>query len=282
VEKLYDKHSKYQHIEVYGNEVGRSLVLDGKIQLITGDAHRYHEAMAVVPYLFTRFAKRVLILGGGDGYAAKTLLDYFPVEEVAIVDIDPEVIEVSKAFFEFPDDQRVKVINEDAWEFVNKDKGKWEMVLADYTDPSAPHAARLFTVDHFKAIEKCMTKYGVFSVQMVAPFFNPKAASCLVSTIAHAFPRKNALPYRIYLPFHHAAAQQGFCAAVPGAIQLQLPQGLRFINQYNIMSMFWLDGDEGYVEMPESTEENLLYAQLYRKPFDHNVKDWEVGFDAQT
>jgi len=279
VKKLYDHKSKYQHIEVYGNELGKALLLDGVIQLTTGDAHRYHEAMAVVPYLFTQFATRILILGGGDGYAATTLLEYFPVEEITIIEIDPEVVEVGKAFFDFPaNEKRVTVKNLDAWEYVLSTPNQYDLILADYTDPSHPFAARLFTVEHFKAINKCLVDKGVFCTQMVAPFANPKAASCLVSTIAKGFEGRTPAPYRIHLPFHPPPAQQGFCMAIPkgATIQLQVPGNLRFINPYNINSIFWLDNDERYTEVPESTESNLLYSQLYQTAYDGNIEEWKA------
>jgi len=282
MDKLYSHRSAYQKIEVYGNEFGRMLLLDGVIQFTTADQHRYHEAMAVVPYLFTQFARRVLILGGGDGYAAGLLLRTFPIQELVMVEIDREVIDVSRAFFDFPSDKRLKIRNTDAWEFVKAEAGKrkYDLVIGDYTDPSHPYSARLFTVEHLQAIEGLLSPTGVFAIQMVSPFANPKAASCLVTTLSKSFPGRMVLPYRVYLPYHPPPGQQGFCLATPQTMQLQVPSDLMFLNPASLNSLFTLGNDEVYGEaMPESTETNLLYSRLYRMAFSHTEREWreEIG-----
>lgn len=69
---LYEKKSKYQAIEVHQTKhFGKLLLLDGVIQLTERDADSYNEMMAHVPMFQHNNPRRVLIIGGGDGYVLK-------------------------------------------------------------------------------------------------------------------------------------------------------------------------------------------------------------------
>jgi spermidine synthase len=275
---LYDKRSEFQDIRVEGSEIGKVLYLDNIIQLTTWDAHRYHECMAVVPYLFTRFAKNILILGGGDGFSAKTLLNTFPeIETIVMVEIDKDVVTVARGFFEFPETPKLKVVYQDAREWVRANAGKkvFDLVIADYTDPTFVYAAKLFTTEHFVDIQQVMKPTGVFAVQMVSPLANPKATSCMMTTMRAAFPKHLVSPYTVHMPWQPAPAHQGFCLASPQPMQLQVPQGLQYLNSFNIMSIFWFDNDEKYIEMPASTEGNLLYHRLCKEMYSRDLDEWK-------
>jgi predicted membrane-bound spermidine synthase len=66
---LYSKQSKFQRIEVHQSKFyGKVLVLDGVIQLTERDADSYNEMMAHIPMFQHPNPKRVLVIGGGDGY----------------------------------------------------------------------------------------------------------------------------------------------------------------------------------------------------------------------
>jgi len=287
IRKIYDRHSKYQHIEVWEDELGlgRILTLDSKIQLTTYDQHRYHECLGVIPYLFTKHARRVAILGGGDGYVARLLLALFPVERVTLVDIDPEVIETGRAFFEFPEDDRLEIIHADAADWVRGDvvdadtaRG-YDLVIADYTDPTSPYSVSLYTIEHFEDIRKGrLSDRGVFATQMASPYANPKAAGCLILTMMRAFPKHIVYPYKIHLPMQPAPGQNGFLLAAPGPMQMPLPGGLMYLNPASLQSVFLLGNDEMYdlEAVIPSTRQAPMYAQLYKRTYSRDTAEWEV------
>jgi spermidine synthase len=69
---LYAKQSQYQKIEVHQSKFfGKVLVLDDVIQLTERDADSYNEMMAHIPMFQHPNPRRVLIIGGGDGYVLK-------------------------------------------------------------------------------------------------------------------------------------------------------------------------------------------------------------------
>ncbi|MDT0478490.1 spermidine synthase, partial [Streptomyces sp. DSM 41014] len=70
------------------------LYLDGRLRVSARDEHRYHEAL-VHPAMNGPRA-RVLVLGGGDGLAAREVLRYRDVRSVTVVEIDPAVTRLAR------------------------------------------------------------------------------------------------------------------------------------------------------------------------------------------
>src|SRR5215216_5462626 len=92
---VYTKTTHYQRIVVTRNRAGFPLFLNGNLQFSSADEYRYHEAL-VHPALMLaasggREVRRVLVLGGGDGLALREILKYPTVEEVTLVDLDPDL-----------------------------------------------------------------------------------------------------------------------------------------------------------------------------------------------
>src|SRR5690606_18457077 len=103
------------------DKIGFQLFLNGNLQMSSFDEYRYHEALVHPAMASFGAPRRVLILGGGDGLGLREVLRYPSVEEVVLVDLDPDMTNLSK---EFPplaelnehafEDRRVKVVNQDA------------------------------------------------------------------------------------------------------------------------------------------------------------------------
>lgn len=92
-ELLVERFTPYQHLviaEVPG--LGRGLFLDGNVQLLAEGELIYHERLALLPVLAHPEPRRVLILGGGDGCAAREVLRDPRVEQITLVEIDEAVI----------------------------------------------------------------------------------------------------------------------------------------------------------------------------------------------
>jgi hypothetical protein len=117
------------------------------VQLTERDNYIYHEMIAHVPLMAHGAAKRVLIIGGGDGGTLKEVLKH-PVEHVVLIEIDDDVIELSKRFFPQVsdgafEDRRVNLVIGDGVEYVTQTEAKFDAVIVDSTDPIGP--GELFT-----------------------------------------------------------------------------------------------------------------------------------------
>ena len=100
VEKqLFSKESDYQRIDVFDSrEFGRILALDGNIMLTERDEFIYNEMIVHVPMSVHQNAKRVLVIGAGDGGVVKELTRYERIEHIDLVEMDPMVVEACRQY----------------------------------------------------------------------------------------------------------------------------------------------------------------------------------------
>jgi spermidine synthase len=167
VEKVHHKSkSPYQEIMVIENSYfGKVLVLDGVVQITEKDEFFYHE-MLVHPVMHAHpDPKKVIVIGGGDGGTVREVLKHDTVEKVYFIEIDEEVINVSKKFFPTVacsiDDKRVEIKCMDGAEFVKERKGDIDVIIVDSTD-IVGFAKSLFTVEFFKSVKDALSDNGMF------------------------------------------------------------------------------------------------------------------------
>ena len=92
---VYSEQTPYQKIVLTYGDDDYWLFLNGNQQLSTLDEALYHEPL-VHPIMHLRGdAKRVLVLGGGDGAAVREILKYPEVEEIVLVDLDPAITDLA-------------------------------------------------------------------------------------------------------------------------------------------------------------------------------------------
>jgi spermidine synthase len=107
-----------------------------------------------LPMAVHQNAKRVLIIGGGDGGALRELCKYKTLESIDIVEIDKKVVDVCKEYLPFTacgfDDARVNVFYQDGLKFVRKSQNDYDLIIVDSTDPLA--LARGFLQKSFTGI----------------------------------------------------------------------------------------------------------------------------------
>lgn len=141
---LYDSETDHQRLRVFENaRMGRVLTLDGVVQTTTGDEFIYHEMLAHVPILAHGAAKRVLIIGGGDGGMAREVLRHASVEHVTMVEIDAGVVDFSKEYLPTLsagafDDPRLNLVIADGAAFVRECTEQFDVMIVDSTDPIGP------------------------------------------------------------------------------------------------------------------------------------------------
>ena len=180
---LYQINTEFQHLMIFENPVlGKMMAIDGVIQTTTGDEFVYHEMLAHLPILAHGEAKRVLIIGGGDGGMLRRCLEHKTVEKVVMVEIDRTVIDVALKWMpEIAagafDDPRAELINKDGCKYVKETQEKFDVIIIDSTDPTDPDGpgSVLFTSEFYGDCKKCLTPGGVLVMQNgVPPFYLPE------------------------------------------------------------------------------------------------------------
>ncbi len=194
---LYENRTEHQHLIIFDNATfGRVMMLDGVVQLTTKDEFIYHEMMAHVPLfsLGSERARRVLIVGGGDGGVMREVLKHKSVERVVLCEIDRTVIDISKehlpeigqgAF----EDARVEVVIADGVRYVAETAGRFDAIIVDSTEPIGP-AAVLFTREFFEGCARCLNAPGVLITQNGLPFLHPDHLAGTMALFAEIFADK--------------------------------------------------------------------------------------------
>lgn len=167
VEKvLYRGKSDYQEIIVIENPYfGKMLILDGVVQITERDEFFYHEMLVHVVMHAHPNPENVIVIGGGDGGAVREVLKHDTVKKVYFIEIDEEVINVSKKFFPSVasrvNDGLVEIKCMDGAEFVKGRNHDIDVVIVDSTDIIG-FAKSLFTVEFFKSVKESLTDEGMF------------------------------------------------------------------------------------------------------------------------
>lgn len=166
---IFKGRSRFQRIEICHTEAfGRMLVLDGIIQTTEKDEWVYHEMLTHVGLLSLEHPQRVLIIGGGDGGILREVLRH-PVRSVTIVEIDEEVIKLSRRYLgsicqRAFEDQRVKLIIEDGLRFARWAEEQFDVIIIDSPDPIGP-AKSLFSTECYRALARLLHIPGVLMRQ---------------------------------------------------------------------------------------------------------------------
>jgi len=124
------------------------------------------------PLLAHGKARRMLIIGGGDGGTLREAVKH-PLERIVMVEIDPAVIELSKRWLpELSDgafeDPRAEVVITDGCRFVAETEERFDLIVVDSTDPIGPGAV-LFTAAFYADCRRCLAPGGLLVTQHGVP-----------------------------------------------------------------------------------------------------------------
>lgn len=179
--QLYNGQSEFQRIDVFDSkEFGRFLTLDGYMMLTEKDEFIYHEMITHVPMAVHPNARRILVIGAGDGGVIRELCRYDKVEYIDMVEIDPLVVEVCKKYLPQTacrlDDPRVHIHYEDGLKFVRTQENAYDLIIVDSTDPFGPGEG-LFTKEFYGNCFKALHDDGIMVNQHESPFYENDAAA---------------------------------------------------------------------------------------------------------
>jgi spermidine synthase len=267
-EIVYSKDTPYQRIVITRGRAGFQLFLNGNLQFSSTDEYRYHEALVHPAMLLANNPRRVLVLGGGDGLALREVLKYPSVERVTLVDLDPDMTQLSSRFPLLATlnrqafaDRRVQVINEDAFVWVEETiEQKYDAVIVDFPDPNTFALGKLYTSHFYKMLRSRLTDNAAVSVQATSPMFARSSYWCIIRTLeAAGFTVK---PYYTAVP---SFGLWGFALARASAFEIPQhpPEGLRFLDDSTLAAMFTLSADIGPVPVEINRLDNQALVRYY-------------------
>jgi spermidine synthase len=171
-ETYYSGRTPFQSVAVLSTPVfGKMLVLDGDTQSSQADEKIYHETLVHPAMASVDDRSEVLILGGGEGATLREVLRDPSVRRCTMVDIDGEVVELSKKYLpEWSDgafdDPRARVIIGNALSFLKREKDRYGVVISDLTEPLPDSPSfPLFNGEVFRDIKSRLAPGGVYVLQ---------------------------------------------------------------------------------------------------------------------
>ena len=199
------RQSTYQKIVLTQRGQDLRLYLDGNLQFSSIDEYRYHEVLVHLPVAFSKTLERALIIGGGDGLAARELLKYSHIQSIDVVDLDSEVTTLATEQHLLAslnenslNDERVTVHNSDAWTWLAQSGDLYDVIVIDLPDPESEDVAKLYSVAFYQRIARRLSVGGVLITQATSPWFARRAFWSIGNTVEEVF--ENVRPAAVYVP----------------------------------------------------------------------------------
>jgi spermidine synthase len=269
---VYARTTHYQRIVVTRGRAGFQLFLNGNLQFSSTDEYRYHEAL-VHPALMLasdkgRAVRRVLVLGGGDGLALREILKYPSVESVTLVDLDPDMTQLSRRFPPLAglnrhafDDPRVEVVNQDAMIWLEERVEPFDAAIIDFPDPNSFALGKLYTTRFYRLLKERLTPDAAVSIQCTSPLFARASYWCIIRTIEAA--GFQVRPYQTAVP---SFGIWGFALArlAPFDTPSKAPAlSLRFLDDQAMSAMFILSADLSSIPVEINRLDNQALVRYY-------------------
>ena len=272
-EVILARNTRYQRIVLTRWKDDLRLFLSGHLQFSSRDEYRYHEALVHPGLASLPGARRALVLGGGDGLALREMLKYPTLESITLVDLDPEMTglfsthplltKLNGGSLTHP---KVRVINADAFPWLDSNADMFDFVVIDFPDPTNYSLGKLYTTAFYRLLARHLSRHGLVVVQSTSPMFARQSYWCIVETVKQAGLRTH--PYHAYVP---SFGEWGFILAGLGPYEppARLPEGLRFLSLGNLPALFEFPNDM----QPVPAEPNRLNDQVLVRYYE---RDWSA------
>ncbi|AFS79754.1 spermidine synthase SpeE [Gottschalkia acidurici 9a] len=269
---ILSQQTKYQNIVVTKHKDDLRVFIDGNIQFSASDEYRYHESLVHIPMNVAKRAEKVLILGGGDGLAVREVLKYPEVKKITLVDLDEEMVKLSMSNKHITkinnnslSNEKVELIYDDAFNFIERCKEIYDVIIVDLPDPNNESLNKLYTNVFYRLCGNILSNEGAMSVQSTSPYYAKEAYWCINKTIEEE--GFNVTPYHVEVP---TFGDWGFQLATKIPMDtkhIKLDIETKFLNDEAIDGLFKFSKDE-IVNKNEITTNTLVKPQLLKYYLD--------------
>lgn len=208
---VYTSNTDYQHIAVTKGinsntqEPFYNFFINGKTQFSQNDEAIYHSLLVTPAMLAADSNQDILIIGGGDGLAARDIFKYNP-KSVTLLDLDEKIVDffkspvfdkdgeqINKPLIELNEnafnDKRMKFVFGDA--FVNLQslimkKQKYDVIIVDLPDPSHPDLNKMYSKAFYYRLNHVLNEGGTISIQSTSPYSAKKVFMSIKKTLESA------------------------------------------------------------------------------------------------
>ncbi len=270
---IYAVSTPYQRLAITRGGGDLRLYLNGNLQFSSRDEYRYHEALVHPAMGRVAMPRHILILGGGDGLAAREVLRYPGVTDITLVDLDPEMTRIfarsgmlTRLNHGSLNDPRVHVINADAFGWVRAARQQYDVIIVDFPDPTDFAIGKLYTDSFYRALTHLVAPGGMVSVQSTSPLVAPGAFWTVATTMeAAGFTTRS---YHAYVP---SFGEWGYTLAALGPIpaRARIIAGNRFVTAAEEPHLFDFPPDMARRPVAVNRLDNQILVRLF-------AREWSV------
>ena len=294
---VFSASSPYQRIVVTRGQLGHRLFLNGNLQFAERDDYRYHEAL-VHPAMAAQGApKKVAVLGGGDGMAVREILKYPSVEQVTLVELDPNMTTLFSTHETLSalnggalKSPKLRIVNTDAFQWLQQGGAStagppqgasapsagsepraaasvgvddtFDVIVVDFPDPTNFAIGKLYTNSFYALLDKRLAASGYAVVQTTSPLIARQSFWTVAATIESV--GLTATPYHVHVP---SFGEWGFVIAShrPYRRPEALPAGLRYLSLPTLPLMFDFPLDMARVPAEVNRLSNQTLVTTYER-----------------
>lgn len=114
-----------------GNRYGQPAVLTGNITQSGGELVRMWDSLLEKEKQNSRAVTSAILLGVAGGMILRLINKYYPKAVLTGVEIDPVMIQIAKSHFDLRQELPVTIIEDDAIEYVGKEKKVFDLIAVD-------------------------------------------------------------------------------------------------------------------------------------------------------
>jgi spermidine synthase len=197
---VFEKETIFSHLDVIEFGDNRSLYLDGiqhssmnlndPLDLVIDYTEYFHLGM-----MFNPDATNVLFVGGGGFTGPKNFLELYPNTKIDVIEIDSDVIDVAKKYFDLKEDPRLQVFNDDARKHLSTFEKKYDLIVLDaYASTYVPY--HLMTHEFFQTLEQRLEPDGVIVSNLLGSIEgnHSQIVKAVYKTMKETFPVSYVFP----------------------------------------------------------------------------------------
>lgn len=207
---VYSNNTRFQNLVITSRLVGGTnepilnLFINGRLQFSSADENLYHSMLVSPAMEIAARTDKVLVIGGGDGLAARDILRYKP-KAITLVDLDPAMT----ALFTGQDtlapawlnerllslnegslsDESLTVINRDAFLYIEElvaNREHYDVIIVDLPDPNHPDLNKLYSAYFYRQLSELLSADGALVIQSTSPYHSKDAFMSIGATANQA------------------------------------------------------------------------------------------------
>jgi spermidine synthase len=167
------------------------LTVNGKVDASTTADMDTQVLLGHLPMLAAAEARRVMVVGWGSGVTAGAVLRHPEVAALRAVEIEPAVLEASRFFQEFNHDPfadpRLRIEINDARHALLVDRGTYDVIISEPSNPWLAGPSRLFTREFFLLARDRLAPSGILCQWLQLYGLDPDAYRALIRTLHGVF-----------------------------------------------------------------------------------------------